>query len=277
MRNTAQEFYGMIMKQATYKLCCMIWLLLLPGILFGASQCAEAKVKAETWSFDFMECSVSDALRQMSATTGVDIVTNVDRKKQLLYKSYRNQSIEQILKDLFRKENCAMVWHYTSNSLESVDILIFEGSDRGSFFRAKTTQQDTMTRLGNKKRIRDSSAGSRATEGRYERSKEGKLVSPQPLQGERGSIFSQYGDRVEGARQGETDDGGYTVSDRDGDETIPSLHVSRPEILNLAAKWSDGAVNQDEEQALETIPTPSSEEHHGLEPPPMPPGFSAEK
>ncbi|MEA3432554.1 MAG: hypothetical protein U9R01_07805, partial [candidate division WOR-3 bacterium] len=64
----------------------------------------------DTWTFDFKNCSVSDALIRIVETTGIDIFTDkpINRK---VCKSYDAGTIDKILKDLFRRENHAMVWY----------------------------------------------------------------------------------------------------------------------------------------------------------------------
>jgi hypothetical protein len=86
-----------------------------------------AEIKEEArWSIDFGDISISEALDQLTKVTGIKIVTKVPLSQRISPKRYRNQSIEQILKDLLKNVNFAAVWHYSENGIESIGILAFE-------------------------------------------------------------------------------------------------------------------------------------------------------
>lgn len=119
------------MKKLNYILSCIIWLLFLYFISFSNSVSHAANVENQRWSFKFKNCPISEALRQITKVTGIDIVINRDRGKEVLSKSYRDQTIDQILRDFFRKENYAIIWYCGSKGFDAIDILIFEGSSSG--------------------------------------------------------------------------------------------------------------------------------------------------
>ena len=70
-----------------------------------------------TFSFSFQNCTVSDALKKISEKSGIDILSNSSFKKEILRKSYVNKSLDSIIADLLRGENCAVIWNYNGGSL----------------------------------------------------------------------------------------------------------------------------------------------------------------
>jgi len=80
------------------------------------------------WSFDFEKSTVSEALEKIGTDTGIKIFINGDIDGKILSKSYFGTEIEQIIKDIFRNQNCAIVWRYDQNGLESIDIVVVQGS-----------------------------------------------------------------------------------------------------------------------------------------------------
>jgi hypothetical protein len=88
---------------------------------------ALAEIKEEArWSIDFGEISISEALDQLTKVTGIKIFTKTPLSHRISPKRYRNQSIEQILKDLLKNVNFAAVWHYSERGIESIGILAFD-------------------------------------------------------------------------------------------------------------------------------------------------------
>jgi hypothetical protein len=110
--------------------CVAVWILLLGLVFF---QCgvvhAESKENAR-WSIDLGTVSISEALNQLSQTTGIKIFTKTPLDHKISPKLYRNQSIDQILKDILRNVNYAAVWYYSEKGLDSVGISVFD-RDRG--------------------------------------------------------------------------------------------------------------------------------------------------
>jgi len=88
---------------------------------------ALAEIREEArWSIDFGEISISEALDQLTKATGIKIVTKMPLSHRISPKRYRNQSIEQILKDLLKNVNSAAVWQYSERGIESIRILAFD-------------------------------------------------------------------------------------------------------------------------------------------------------
>jgi hypothetical protein len=85
------------------------------------------------YSLQFKSVSISEALKQIAETTGIKIVTPKQLGNQVITKSYKNQTIERILKDMFRDMNFALVWSYGEKGIDSVKIVALEkGSAAGA-------------------------------------------------------------------------------------------------------------------------------------------------
>jgi type II secretory pathway component GspD/PulD (secretin) len=86
-----------------------------------------------SYSLQFKSVSISDALKQIAETTGIKIITPKQLGDQVITKSYKNQTIERILKDMFRDMNFALVWSYGEKGIDSVKIVALEkGSAAGA-------------------------------------------------------------------------------------------------------------------------------------------------
>jgi hypothetical protein len=82
------------------------------------------------WSIDFRDISLSDALRQLSSKTGVAINADRDLEEEVITGSYRDKTIDQIIKGLFRGLSYSSTWYYKGGGVESIKISLFE-SGRG--------------------------------------------------------------------------------------------------------------------------------------------------
>jgi type II secretory pathway component GspD/PulD (secretin) len=68
----------------------------------------------------FRSVSISDALKQITQSTGIKIVTSKQLGNQVITRSYKNQTVERILRDIFRDMNFALVWSYGEKGVDSV-------------------------------------------------------------------------------------------------------------------------------------------------------------
>jgi hypothetical protein len=108
---------------------------------------ALAEIKEEArWSIDFGEISISEALDQLTKVTGIKIFTKTPLSHRISPKRYRNQSIEQILKDLLKNVNFAAVWHYSERGIESIGILAFDRARAESNSIVSNVKRVGMTR-----------------------------------------------------------------------------------------------------------------------------------
>ncbi len=78
------------------------------------------------WSMDFESVTISDALKQIAQITGIKIITPKGLGNQVITNSYKNRTIEHILKDMFRDTNYALVWSYSDKGIDSVRIITLD-------------------------------------------------------------------------------------------------------------------------------------------------------
>ncbi|MEA3391600.1 MAG: hypothetical protein U9Q91_01330, partial [Candidatus Marinimicrobia bacterium] len=64
------------------------FLIFLP-LLFMTTNVSASNIENQKWSFDFKDCTVLDALRQMANIANIEIVTNKNGDKELSSKSYK--------------------------------------------------------------------------------------------------------------------------------------------------------------------------------------------
>jgi len=109
------------------------WPLFACLVLFSPSAfCAEVHEDA-LYSLQFNSISISEALQQIAQTTGIKIVTPKQLGNQVITRSYKNQTIERILKDMFHDTSFALVWSYGEKGIDSVKIVTLDkGSGAGA-------------------------------------------------------------------------------------------------------------------------------------------------
>jgi type II secretory pathway component GspD/PulD (secretin) len=95
-------------------------------VLFSLSAfCADVYEDA-LYSLQFNSVSISDALKQIAQSTGIKIVTPKQLGNQVITRSYKNQTLERILRDMFRDTSFALVWSYGGKGIDSVKIVTLE-------------------------------------------------------------------------------------------------------------------------------------------------------
>ncbi len=86
----------------------------------------------------FNSVSISDALKQIAQSTGIKIVTPKQLGNQVITRSYKSQTIERILRDMFRDMNFALVWSYGEKGIDSVKIVTLDkGTGAGARYSPK--------------------------------------------------------------------------------------------------------------------------------------------
>lgn len=256
------------MKKSKIVLCCMIWLLFFCFICVGANLSHAAKMEYDIWSFDFKDCSVSDALIRIAETTGIDISTDKPINKKLC-KSYDVSTIDQILKDIFRRENYAMVWYYSESGLDSVDIWIFESSESNNNFHRSRHFRKTSAKGGTTRKKVDY----KSVIGKGQ-SKNDNLIC---LKDKSENHAKASKDRD--FRSGKLSDSEEQPVSNDFSRGLQKYGVNKKSTGtsatlndNLGTGVHDGNVETTDKYTLSPPPVPDKQ--HGLEPPPMPPGFS---
>jgi hypothetical protein len=93
---------------------------------------------AETYSFRFDNCTISEALREISQKSGITIILKSDINKTIQGKSYTNRTLDKIITDLLRGENCALVWNYSRGNLASIGLYTFDKDNKVNSRRSFT-------------------------------------------------------------------------------------------------------------------------------------------
>jgi hypothetical protein len=100
----------------------LLWILMSATSLYAASE------DNKKWSFNFSNTSISDVLDELTHITGVYIVSNQLPSNKTVTKRYENQTIDKIIKDLFRGLNFSLVWHQTEQGVDALDIWVFDSA-----------------------------------------------------------------------------------------------------------------------------------------------------
>lgn len=107
-----------------------VWFFLFLLLCLSASASYSADVEEKLWSFKFKECSVSEALVQISRASGIKITTNVPVNTKVPKKSFKNKKIGQVLKNLLRGKSYAMVWNQDHKGARFIHISIIDHADK---------------------------------------------------------------------------------------------------------------------------------------------------
>ncbi|NLA74851.1 MAG: DUF4974 domain-containing protein [Deltaproteobacteria bacterium] len=114
-----KQLYLIIMVH-TLLLCAF-----LPGLGFASTDSTD-----KTYSFRFENCTISEALREISQKSGITIIVKSEINKIIKGKSYTDKTLDKILTDLLRGESSAVVWNYSNGSLASIGLYTFEKDSR---------------------------------------------------------------------------------------------------------------------------------------------------
>lgn len=112
---------------------CVIVLSLAAAFLGPARSSAPDTRDDSLWSFRFDNLSVEDVLKELTRVTGIDVLTSRAPQNKRLTRSYDDETIEQIIRDVFRGLNYTLVWNYGEKGLESVGVLFFEEGVAGPY------------------------------------------------------------------------------------------------------------------------------------------------
>jgi hypothetical protein len=89
-------------------------------------QAEAADLEEQLWSFRFENLSVAEVLKQLSEKTGIDITTNQSPQEKRVTKSYENETVEEIIRDIFRGASYTLVWNYSDTGISSVGVYFFD-------------------------------------------------------------------------------------------------------------------------------------------------------
>jgi hypothetical protein len=119
-------------------LLCLCFAAVAPGV----SHSSEAT--SNSWSFRFNDLPVEDALKQLSQITGVNVLANRPPDNRRLTRSYENQTVEQIVRDILRGVNYTLEWRTNEEGFQSVAITFIDGGSGG--FRQSSGDGRTVER-----------------------------------------------------------------------------------------------------------------------------------
>lgn len=239
----------LIMKTLRIVACFMIICLLYGLFPYGKGVIRAERPENRRWSFDFDKHSVSDVLREITRVTDITILASRGGDEEVS-RSYRDQTVDYILRDIFRKENCAIIWRYGDGDLASIDIWVFKaGSTAASAAEGKYTKEDEKKFKG----LTDEENSSPETVvARKELLNNKKNASPSALRELKGHVTASK----------------ETVDAR----TNRLKHVVSAENLDNTIVETSGEDGEKGEETNNLAVAPIKQ--YVLEPPPMPPGFS---
>ena len=226
------------------------------------------------WAFDFNNCSVSDALNQINKETGIEIYHHGNRlSKKIISKSYRDSAIEEIISDIFRQANYAIVWRYSENRLDFIDILTVEEGISGNSVRSPKFLDKRKESLKSNKLGKDDF---KLTIAQRSHEKKNKKKSDS-LQSKPGNYLSKS--RVITSPESKkkapfstktiTNRYGYGIASSDKSEATDDKGKNYHQPLE-----AENSENIENEGSSAELSPPIPQKWQGLEPPPMPPGFS---
>ncbi|MDM8542049.1 hypothetical protein QUF90_13260 [Desulfococcaceae bacterium HSG9] len=100
-----------------------------------------SKHPSQLWSFTFENISMKDALLNIRKQAGVNFSIDEDivegeLSSRAISQFYVDKPLERIITDIFRYDNCAMIWSYKNERLNHVRIWIFQtAQETGRTFR----------------------------------------------------------------------------------------------------------------------------------------------
>jgi len=233
---------------AKIRSCIAFWILFLGLMVLGCSiLSAETKEDAQ-WSINFGTVSISEALHQLTQITGIKIFTKSPFEYKISPKSYINQSIDQILKDILRNVNYAAVWYYSDGGLDSIGILILD-RDRGESPRHLSSERGT--RAVNRSLPRSSSP--RQVRPRRQVNGQGRAL--------RRSVAPQ---RVQEASSGLTEEEGSETEEGDEESRRSSMEGDDTSAQTSSDSQGEATTEPSEEEDLQTDQQDEDEESGSL-------------
>ncbi len=242
--------------------------------LIGTTVSASPENSSNTFSFRFENCTVADALREISAKSGINIISNGTLKKEIFRKSYTNRHLDSIIKDLLRGENCAVVWNYSEGNLHTIDLYTFDenGLKRtgdGSTAINRSGRDNNRSLLPGNRDIGEINQIRNRHFNNSSRSNTTSSASRTSVNKNTSRKTNTANSAVYGTVK-RTNTGGNTAS---GTSSV-SANIRRATINNKNSEADNET--EEEEEVINTVSppeTPEPEIGSGLERPPMPPGL----
>jgi hypothetical protein len=260
---------------------------LLLSFLLSGSSFASTGPMGMTYSFRFENCTISEALREISQKSGVTIILKSDINKTIQGKSYNNRTLDKIITDLLRGENCAVVWNYNKGILASIGLYTFEKDGKGGGSRMFIPDMTPPIRQAESEIERNNevlpvvhdSDSSNADENREiaasymmarERARNGGTDNSLPESRFQG--INRPMRRVNGAENGDIAPNSAVNSDTVNPGSDDTTVNNPGEVANVGTPEATPII-PDETSTPPSPETPDPQNFNGLEPPPMPPGL----
>ena len=225
------------------------------------------------FSFRFEDCTVSDALTEISSKLGINITTKSTLKKEILKKSYVNRRLDSIINDLLRGENCAVVWNYNEGSLFSIDLYTFDEDDVKRAGSAGINRSNRNSSLANRNTNEINQIRNRYSNTNSSRSNRPNrsISSSRTLEERNASGNTTSKSSTAYSTSARTNTSGNTTAS--GTSRV-SANMRRAVIKNQNTETDDDTGETEEVNNTESTPEePEPEKGSGLERPPMPPGL----
>jgi len=222
----------------------------------GSAAAARQDLRAAVIGFE--NCTVEEAIAQLSAETGVRIETSGPIKRRIGQRVYRNRAVEEILLDLLRSENCAVVWHFRGARLDAA-VVFLAGDATAMAFDAVDDPHGTA--LGTNAASSSDTADDQPTEAvgfeRREQRPAGLETAPAVDNTLRSAVLKK-------------------PAKQSGPILAAGRLVAGGRAQSAQAQAADNETDEPEHQAepvggANGPPAPAA--YGGLEPPPMPPAF----
>ena len=237
----------------------ILFLIMVFGSVQAGGSAAAARQEEQAALIGFQDCTVAEAIAQLSAETGVRIEISGPIKRRIGQRVYRNRAVEEILLDLLRSENCAVVWHFRGARLAAA-VVFLAGDAIAMAFGAVDDPHGTG--LGTNAASSSDTADDQQTEAAGFESRErpaGLETAPAVDDTFRSAVLKKP------AKQS-----GPILA------AAPGRLVAGGRAPSAQAQAADNETDEPEHQAEPVGGTngpPAPAAYGGLEPPPMPPAF----
>ncbi len=107
-----------------------LWMISMCIVAFFILEPAESAQDENRWTFEFNQCTFSEAITRISKTTGIQIKLETENSNPILInRSYHDVNFEMILKDLLKKQNHFVLWRFVDGKLFEIDISILQNQN----------------------------------------------------------------------------------------------------------------------------------------------------
>ncbi len=114
-------YFQMVVNRRETNISLLIILLLAFLFLGNTNVFADSGEKGKAWSFDFNNCTVSDALSRKGKATGKKIDVDGGSTRRLS-RTYKGQTVEEIIKDIIENEDHIISIYTARGDKDSIKI-----------------------------------------------------------------------------------------------------------------------------------------------------------